>query len=276
MHILFLLNKVEGTWIRSPEELNIQQKLSESVLLLINAYLQRSEGIQGTIYFIDHGNYIQQRFLELQKAGTIIINLCSGTDLDGLVGPSLSILLEKKHVPFVGPSSSFLLNTIDKKRLKETLIGAQINTKVFEICKSTDTPKMAYPYVLGPADSYVGNRKLVQTAADLDEITRSLGVSFPLLMAEEYTPSAIFKVFIMDNDYYCTMEISEDIVKIAKSAYFCLKGEGPAIVEVGCDMQTLELFILDVHGIGVLGHIHRTFGLDKALQVFNKMLQKKS
>jgi hypothetical protein len=269
--LLFLVNRspTEANWMRSNEEFDLQKKICPNLFSLITLYLRHSLGAEGFIYSIDGKSLEKQRYLEFMQPGTTLINFCSGSDLDGLVGPSLSMSLEKQKVCFIGPSSDFLINTIDKKKMREILQMAQIPTKTFEILKVGDHPKLQYPLVIRPADSYIPTFRVVKNGAELFHLF--LESSFSLFIAEQYNQQEDYQIFVQGCESYCDLDVSEEAIKIARSAYYVLHGSGLAVVEIIVDKD--GVCVRDVRIIGALELFHQKFGIDKTLQMMNKMLQ---
>jgi hypothetical protein len=270
--LLFLVNKSPDgdCWIRSPEERVFQQKVCSNLLFLITSYLKRTLGIEGIIYFIDHRNYTHQRYLDLVKPETILVNFCSGSELDGLVGPALGLFLEKKKIPYVGPSPGFVINTTDKQKLRHILNEAQIPIRPYQIVRTLEIPVLQYPITLNPADSYIQNVNIIQTEQDLDKALATLEQSFSLLVIEQYEGHTMYRVFVQGRESYCDLEAPDDVINLARLAYSKLRGRGLAIVDVS--QYETGIFIHDVRIAGAYEDFQQKFGLDKTLQVINKLL----
>jgi hypothetical protein len=274
--LLFLVNRspTDSQWIRSPQEREIQKRICTNLLSLINQYLLRSYGIEGIIYFVDHHTYNHKRYLEFRTPETTIVNFCTGSDLDGLIGPTVAISLEKNNIPFLGPSSVFLLNVIDKRKLKETLQKKQVAVRPFRVVRASEPPQGTLPLVLNPADSYYQPNHLITNEEQLQTVWTDLGQHFPLFILEEHRPHLSYEILINDATMEHHPDVPQDAATLAKTAYYCLGGSGPALVTVGLCSQTGSFFIEEVKVVGILEFIHQMYGLDKALLVLNKTLSK--
>ncbi|KAJ3085195.1 hypothetical protein HK102_000223 [Quaeritorhiza haematococci] len=141
----------------------------------------------------------------------LIMNLCDGSDIDGVPGPSVAAYLEsRKHPNVVGCDSLFIQNTLTKNGMKKIFVDNLVSCPVgFACTKQTDLETevyeraMVYPLFVKVSDSY-GSVGLEDSSVchDLEQLkTRCqfLLQQFDNLTVEEFIDGPEFSVLISGN-----------------------------------------------------------------------------
>lgn len=140
--------------------------------------------------------------------GELIFNLCDGSDVDGVPGPSvgifqyvinaLAIYLESKNTPgVIGCDSIFINNTLTKNGMKELFQKHLVsNPPGFPVTRETDLPAqveahgMMYPLFVKISDSYgsvgLDDTSVCHTEEQLLKKCQSLFLEFDNLTVEEF------------------------------------------------------------------------------------------
>lgn len=268
---LFYLNRLpqEGDRYRSEQEKETQEKLINETRNLLKLYANRAVGFSFKIKEIrtgkvpdDNGEYT-------------ITNLCTGSDLDGFPGPSVSMRLEREMINFGGPSSDFWMNTIDKSRFRACMEYAKIPYKSFEFFYPGDTRELKFPLIINPGDSYIRSTRIIENEIEFKkESSRHLSV-FPLVITSTYEERDIFPIYVSGRYVYATMNTPLAAKRIAEKAYTALNGKGPCLLYVARTKSNCY-YMEDACCTGTMAKNMELFGVTTALQIFNSHLIKTS
>lgn len=270
--VIFYLNKnpTSSQWVRSRQERELQDILTEKTRFIVETYIGRSAGLVADVQEIDN---IPKGLSCTGHA--LLVNLCNGCDLDGIIGPSLTSVLEKKQARFAAPSTEFVMVTIDKYRLRERLSLSRIPIQLYvvlDIQSERNHDHMSFPLILNPADSYTRYGKIVHNRAELEKHLHKIWNSFPLVLVEEYVPHITFSICVYRSIFKAYNDVPQAAIEIAQKTYIALQGNWPTFVYVAKDIKTGRFFVEDVICVGTFAELERTFGLDDALQHLNLVL----
>lgn len=141
----------------------------------------------------------------------LILNVCDGSDIDGVPGPSVSAYLESHHYSaVVGCDTNFINNTLTKNGMKllfqEALVatppgfGATISTDIQE---EIELNKMIYPLFVKISDSYgsvgLDDSSVCHDYESLITKCKHLFEQFENLTIEEYVDGQEFSVLVSGN-----------------------------------------------------------------------------
>ncbi|TPX53057.1 D-alanine---D-alanine ligase [Synchytrium endobioticum] len=143
----------------------------------------------------------------------IIFNLCDGSDVDGVCGPSVAAYLEQKgHPNVVGCDLLFINNTLTKAGMKELFLQNMVScppgfllTKenVADLDKEVTAWGMTYPLFVKVSDSYgsvgIDDQSVCHDPKGLHDKVNSLLAEFPNVVIEEYIDGPEFSVLISGN-----------------------------------------------------------------------------
>lgn len=139
--------------------------------------------------------------------GETVLNLCDGSDIDGVPGPSVAKYLEHKKHNVVGCDSVFIDNTLTKHGMKTIFNNSQISTpNGFLAIAATDLQvqvkklNMDFPLFVKISDSYgsvgLDDDSVCHDFAQLTKKCTKLFQSFTNLMIEEYIDGKEFSVLV--------------------------------------------------------------------------------
>jgi hypothetical protein len=270
--VIFYLNKNPTTsqWVRSRQERELQDILTVETKIVVETYIGRSIGLDAEIREID----TLPKELE-HTEHTLLVNLCGGCDLDGIIGPSLTSVLKKKQVRFAAPSAEFIVVTIDKCRLRECLSFSRMPIQLYavlDVQNERNLDHMSFPLVLNSADSYARYGEIVRNHAELEKQLHKIWKESPLVLVEEYVPHITFSICVYRSIFKAHNDVPQAAIELAQKTYIALRGNWPTFVYVAKDIKTGRFFVEDVTCVGTFAELGRTFGLDDALQYLNLVL----
>ncbi|KAI8820760.1 uncharacterized protein EV422DRAFT_530069 [Fimicolochytrium jonesii] len=166
-------------------------------------------GFEPVVHLLQLGNI--EREIDLIDLEELIMNVCDGSDIDGVPGPSVAAYLEKKnYANVVGCDSIFINNTLTKNGMKELFRENLVSTPPgFALTKDSDLPKliddwgMVYPLFVKVSDSY-GSVGIDDSSVchDFDQVkakTDELLKEFENLTIEEYIDGQEYSVLVSGN-----------------------------------------------------------------------------
>lgn len=249
MFILVSNAPQRGSWVRS----NAEQTHQHNVVDETKKLLESRFGPSYTKYVvpISQGCRISD-VLKRESLGTVI-NLCSGNDLDGWAGPSVALELQKAGMAYSGPSYEFMANTIDKEQMLMILEARGVAIKPYKVVVQGQIDKAAVGVTYRPADSQVWDDQL------------------PMYLMEQAVEGRKYDLLVNESECECDRACPEGVRDLAKWAYWCLGGCGPAIVTVD---PTTPPRVHDVRCTDVLTEIGRLFGKERAILQLNRLIEK--
>ncbi|KAJ3021822.1 hypothetical protein HKX48_007705 [Thoreauomyces humboldtii] len=141
----------------------------------------------------------------------LVMNLCDGSDVDGVPGPSVAAYLEaKNYANVVGCDSLFINNTLTKNGMKELFREHLVSTPPgFALTKDSNLPKlieewgMTYPLFVKISDSYgsvgLDDSSVCHDFAQIEARCAKLLVEFENLTVEEYIEGPEYSVLVSGN-----------------------------------------------------------------------------
>ncbi|KAJ3042362.1 hypothetical protein HDV00_007496 [Rhizophlyctis rosea] len=141
----------------------------------------------------------------------LVMNLCDGSDIDGVPGPSVAAYLEKlEHPNVVGCDSLFINNTTTKNGMKEIFRAHLVSTPPgFGVSRETDIAKeveswgMVYPLFVKISDSYgsvgLDDNSVCHDLAGLMSKCEELLRQYPNLTVEEFIDGQEYSVLVSGN-----------------------------------------------------------------------------
>ncbi|KAI8810440.1 hypothetical protein BJ742DRAFT_177102 [Cladochytrium replicatum] len=141
----------------------------------------------------------------------LIMNLCDGSDIDGVPGPSVAEHLESKKFPnIIGCDSLFINNTLTKAGMKSIFADHLVSsppgfpaTKATDLAAEVAANGMTYPLFVKISDSYgsigLDDTSVCHDHAALQSKCDALFEKFENLVIEEYIDGPEFSVLISGN-----------------------------------------------------------------------------
>ena len=264
--LLFLMSNIPDSkkWLRSEEERKLQTRFCSDIVIFVTAYAKRLANTRCEFVFFDEDVQQQKNFGKYE----IVVNLCNGSDLDGMIGPSLSRSLETRKIKFVGTQSDFAVTTIDKKKLFSRLSESGIRTKTPMFFNFDDRNKITLPVIVSLADSYSKKSIHVTEKEHWKLVSRDFGETVNLLMADTIQiRDVVYTVFVCETDKCSKESTPQQVVDFAKMAYHSIRGTGLAIVQVSCTNS--ECWIDNIDFVGAWFYLREQHGIDTAIRMLN-------
>ncbi|KAJ3189813.1 hypothetical protein HDU85_000097 [Gaertneriomyces sp. JEL0708] len=141
----------------------------------------------------------------------LIMNVCDGSDIDGVPGPSVAAYLEKKNCSnVVGCDSIFIEKTLTKNGMKELFREHLVSTppgfaltKKDNLAALTEEWGMTYPLFIKVSDSYgsvgLDDSSVCHTVEDAQRKCDELFKEFENLTVEEYIDGPEYSVLVSGN-----------------------------------------------------------------------------
>ncbi|TPX58080.1 D-alanine---D-alanine ligase [Powellomyces hirtus] len=141
----------------------------------------------------------------------LIMNVCDGSDIDGVPGPSVAAYLEAQNYPnVVGCDSLFINNTLTKNGMKELFRQNLVSTPPgFALTKDSDLAKliddwgMVYPLFIKVSDSYgsvgIDDSSVCHDFEQVQTKCAELFKEFENLTVEEYIDGQEYSVLVSGN-----------------------------------------------------------------------------
>ncbi|KND03270.1 uncharacterized protein SPPG_02320 [Spizellomyces punctatus DAOM BR117] len=141
----------------------------------------------------------------------LIMNVCDGSDIDGVPGPSVAAYLEKKNYPnVVGCDSIFINNTLTKNGMKELFRESLVSTppgiavtKTSDLAKLIEDWGMVYPLFVKVSDSYgsvgLDDNSVCHDYEQVQKKCTELLKEFENLTVEEYIDGQEYSVLVSGN-----------------------------------------------------------------------------
>jgi len=150
--------------------------------------------------------------IEKVPKGATILNLCDGSDVDGVPGPGVSKYLEEKGIPYFGCDYVFMEATSRKYDMKEKFILNGVSTANFVII-SNEKPltregvkHMNFPLFVKASDSYgsigLSNDSVVHTFEQLQNQVKKMQEIFESVLVEEFIHGAEFSLLIIGDSRF--------------------------------------------------------------------------
>jgi len=205
VHIL-VPNFLSETEVRSEmERISHNYGKAEYFSDLIKMFGEMSQPIDAILHLVRMNDY--KEVIENMPKGEVILNLCDGSDADGVPGPCVSRYLEEKGIPHCGCNYLFTEGTTHKYAMKERFIKAGVSTAKFTVV-SPDHPltresvaHMTYPLFVKAADSYgsigLSKNSVVKTYEECVAQVKRMQEIFQNILVEEFILGAEFSVLII-------------------------------------------------------------------------------
>ncbi|KAJ3056473.1 hypothetical protein HK097_006792 [Rhizophlyctis rosea] len=141
----------------------------------------------------------------------LVMNLCDGSDIDGVPGPSVAAYLEKlTHPNVIGCDSLFIENTTTKNGMKEIFRQHLVSTppgfpatRETDIAKEVDSWGMTYPLFVKISDSYgsvgLDDNSVCHDLEGLLAKCEELLKEFPNLTVEEFIDGQEYSILVSGN-----------------------------------------------------------------------------
>jgi D-alanine-D-alanine ligase-like ATP-grasp enzyme len=139
--------------------------------------------------------------------GETIMNLCDGSDIDGVPGPCVTKYLEEQGYMFCGCDYQFMEVTVSKFAMKQKFLEQGVSTaKFFLITKDTILTRecvahMAYPLFVKASDSYgsigLSQNSVCHNFEELESQVKYMRSLFHNVLIEEYIQGAEFSLLII-------------------------------------------------------------------------------
>ncbi|KAJ3154532.1 hypothetical protein HDU86_004661 [Geranomyces michiganensis] len=178
-------------------------------------YIQELKTLATDLQFdpVIHLMRLNETESELKDVATdeLVMNVCDGSDIDGVPGPSVAAYLEEHNYQnVVGCDSLFINNTLTKNGMKELFRENLVSTppgfaltKGMDLAKLIDDWGMTYPLFVKVSDSY-GSVGLDDSSVchDFEQVSTKcadLFKEFENLTVEEYIDGQEYSVLVSGN-----------------------------------------------------------------------------
>jgi D-alanine-D-alanine ligase-like ATP-grasp enzyme len=149
--------------------------------------------------------------------GVVILNLCDGSDVDGVPGPGVSRYLEEKGIPYFGCDYVFTESTTSKQLMKLKFQEKDVSTAKFTVI-TKDKPltresvqHMTYPLFVKACDSYgsigLTSDSVVHTFEDLQKQVGIMQQTFSSVLVEEFIDGAEYSLLVIGDSRFPDSEL---------------------------------------------------------------------
>jgi len=150
-----------------------------------------------------------------ERATTLVVNLCDGTETDGYPGISVVHRLQQLGVPFTGANSEFYEISTSKVAMKKLFdrhsVTSALWTEIYE-CNTPEDDKrlrasldcIGYPLLVKPDVSYnscgITPKSKVNNADEAIEVAKKVRAEFGSVYAEQFVKGREFTVLVSGDE----------------------------------------------------------------------------
>lgn len=261
--IIFLVDKMEQTdgWSRSDVETLFRINDRKECIKLIDFFSKRS--LDMDISTLSVGDSVDT-VRDIYEKNAVLVNLSIGSDFDGISSIKFIRELENRGIPFVGPGSSLLSNTIDKIRLSELCAKKDLPFVPLKVCLSRDLYAIKIPCTINPADSYVRPHANIEDYEQLQTFAHQFK-HFPLFIVEEKKREKTIDIFVRESETFQDENVAQDAIDFAKKVYYSIGGVGLIKIVLVAIQDRFE--IVDVEVANVIIRFQEKYGAERAAHV---------
>jgi len=165
------------------------------------------DGVLHLVRMIDYKEVIDN-----VPRGAVILNLCDGSDVDGVPGPGVTRYLEEKGIPYFGCDYLFMEATTKKYEMKEKFIANGVSTANFVIVTKEKpitrdaVEYMKFPLFVKASDSYgsigLSSDSVVRTFEELEKQVKVMQETFENVLVEEFIDGAEFSLLVIGDSRF--------------------------------------------------------------------------
>jgi len=144
--------------------------------------------------------------------GAVILNLCDGSDVDGVPGPGVTRYLEERGIPYFGCDYLFMEATTRKYEMKEKFIANGVQTANFVIVTKEKpitrdaVENMKFPLFVKASDSYgsigLTTDSVVHTFEALERQVKVMQEIFENVLVEEFINGAEYSLLVIGDSRF--------------------------------------------------------------------------
>jgi len=164
----------------------------------------------GVLHLVRMSDY--KSVVDAIPRGAVILQLCDGSDVDGVPGPGVSQYLEEKGIPYCGCDYLFMEATTRKIDMKDKFIAKGVSTAKF-VLVTKDEPltreairHMTFPLFVKASDSYgsigLSNDSVVHTYEQCEKQILVMQETFENVLIEEYVHGAEYSLLVIGDSRF--------------------------------------------------------------------------
>jgi len=165
-------------------------------------------GRKASIHLCRMADY--KKVIDRLPKGAAILNLCDGSDSDGVPGPCVARYLEEQNIPFYGCDEYFMNITTRKQTMKKDFEQYGVSTAKYVVVEKGSVPTLEdlddlmFPLFVKADDSYgsIGLSKdsVCYTYEQLQTQLKKMFECFKVLVVEEFILGKEYSVLIIGDD----------------------------------------------------------------------------